>query len=297
MKNCLIVLVVLFLCFIAAVALEFFVNENGGRGFPRGQNYAVATWRDYGDPGLNDMQVTISTDEITIDTPPKPDAKATGGPVPFDRVVEKGHWRAHGFYCDSHLDAPTEIKVATELKNEDLELDAGHFFPGQSGTVTLVKVVRILDDVHSPYPVNVPGQKVSYPPPKGLIRPGMLEWDLQMLPWHADKIEVTGSVVNVYENRLSDGKQNNAFFTRYNNDGEEDQSEVYTYHSDRQDAPPLLVTVDRGRVTQVVGGAEDTADIPYVLPPAAPDAEESTPPTDSGSKTWPVWLFDMLFKK
>ena len=44
----------------------------------------------------------------------------------------------------------------------------------------------------TPIPAAMHATNVTYPPPKGLIHPGTLEWDLRMLPWRPDKIEGTG---------------------------------------------------------------------------------------------------------
>ena len=246
----------------------------------------IATWRNYDDPDLKGLQVTVGTDLIDVDVPATPT---------FKRIEEKGHWNLHSFFCDSHLDAPPEVIVARELKNEDLEVDIGRFLPNHPGKIVCVKVARTFDDDRPPYPVTVPGQTVSYPPPKGLIRVGMLEWDLDMLPWHADKIEAAPIVVIADTTTLSDGKRNQNYFPAFENKNDNDElPKVYTYRSDRADAPQLLVTVYHGKVTQVVGGAEETADIPYTLPPApAPDTAQEQD-KDTG---WVGWLFDLLFKK
>ncbi len=288
MKNCLIVLSVLFGCFVVAVFLQFELNLGSGRGFPGGLSYVVAEWRDYDDPGLIGLQVIISSDQITIDVPP---AKSGA----FKRTTEKGRWSSHNFYCDSHLDAPAAVVVASELKNEDLELDAGRFFSNHSGKITLVKISRGLKDYHPLFPVYAAGQTVSYPPPKGLIRPGMLECDLQTLPWRADDIESMTTPAVVDFNRLSDGSQNKNFLGNQNDPGDEPEpGQVYRFHTDRADLPPLLVTVYHGRVVQVVGGAEETADIPFTLPP--PRAPEEAP-AQGGKTSWAAWWFDLIFRK
>jgi hypothetical protein len=283
-KNFLIVIGVLFGCFVVACILVLMPTAGGGKGYAGGKSYMIATWRDYDDPDLKGLQVTVGTDRIDVDVPATPT---------FKRIEEKGHWNLHAFYCDTHLDAPAEMIVARELKNEDLELDVGHFIPSHPGKIVCVKMSRICEPF--PYPTTVPGQTVTYPPPKGLIRPGMLECDLQMLPWHSDKVEVTPTVVTVDTTTLSDGKKNQNYFS-WNQQNEDDPSSVYYYHSDRSDAPQLLVTVYHGRVVQVVGGAEETADIPYQLPP--PPAPEVPHGQDNDTDTgWAGWLFDLLFKK
>ncbi len=285
MKNFLIVLAVLCGCFVIACVLEYVLNMGGGSGTPGGLSYVVAEWRDYDDSGGTTLDATILKDQLILDMSDAHSSK---------RITEKGRWSAHAFYCDSHLDAPSEVEVARELKNEDLELDIGRFLPDRPGRITLVKSMRGLKEGYQPpYPVNVPGQTVSYPPPKGLIQPGMLECDLQTLPWRPDKIELAPSLVTVNTTTLSDGRSNRNYFPPY--DSIPEGSSVYTYHSDRRDAPKLLVTVYHGRVTQVVGGAEATADLPYNLPPPQPPPPEDTAQRED--KSWWSWLFDLLLKK
>ena len=269
MKNFLIVLAVLFGCFLVACFLEFAINENFGRGFKGGASRMVAVWRDF-DPGpLEGVQVTILPKRILVDLPRPGVAK---------RLTEEGHWTAHAFYVDSHLDAPAEIAIATEQRDGDLEIDLGHFLPEHPGKVTLVKFVRGGLEF-DPYPVATNRTKVTYPPPKGLIQPGTLEWDLHMLPWRPDRIESSALVVHaVYPDMLSDGKMNKGYYP--NDMGQtapQESSTIYTYHSDRPDLGPLLVTVQHGKVIQVLGGAEETADPPYQFPSPPSDDPSSTP--------------------
>jgi hypothetical protein len=286
MKNFLIVLGVLLGCFTIAVFLVLFLPAGIRAGAP-GTSYMIATWRDYDDADLKGLDVSVGTNDIVIDVPATP---------VYKQIMEKGHWNLHAFYCDSHVDSPPEVEVARELKNEDLEVDINRYLPSHAGKIICVKVARIIDIERPLYPENVPGQKVSYPPPKGLIRVGMLQWDLEMLPWRADHIESAPIVINVDTSTLSDGKRNQNFFPSEDagNDDNDELSQVYTYHSDRADAPKLLVTVYHGRVTEVTGGAEETSDVPYQLPPSPSPATESP---DDAQRSWAAWWFDLLFKK
>lgn len=279
MKNCLIIGVALFGCFALAAFLVFATCTNFGRGF---KSEMVATWIDYDDPGRTHLEVSIGPNVIFLVVPFKQS---------FKRIQTSGHWNMHAFYCDSHLDAPAEMVVARELKNEDLELDLGYFMPSRPGKILCVKTSRFNGPY--PYPTYVSGQHVSYPPPKGLIRPGMLKCDLEMLPWRADRIELTPTVVQVDTSTLSDGKENRSYFSSSNVHDGEDASAVYTYHSERSDVPKLLVTVYHGKVVQVVGGAEDTTDIPYTLP-TAPLRSDLLP---QDSPSFAGGLFDWFFKK
>lgn len=290
MKNCLIVLVVLLGCFAVAVWLVL-DPPGGGSGFmsineaARQHGVMVATWRDYDDQGLKGLQVTIATNLIIVDVP--------AAPV-YHRTTEPGHWNLHAFFCDSHVDSPPEVEVARELKNEDLDVDIGRFVPNHPGRITLVKELRGSMDEQPGYPVNM-GQTVSYPPPKGLIRVGMLECDLQALPWQPEQINVTSEPVVVNMSKLSDGSVIPNYFPDYARGNGQESTEVYSYHSDRPDAPKLLVTVYHGRVTEVTGGAEETSDIPYQLPAPKPSADESSAPKED--RTWVGWLFDLIFEK
>ncbi len=282
MRNCLIVVLFLLGCFAIALFLLF---GKGGRMPQRisGANYIAGTWRDYDDGPMHGLQVTISPVSIILDVPTDNQPR---------RITEKGHWTLHSFYVDSNLDVPPEVIVASELKNEDLEINLGHFVPGQPDKVTLVMVVRGFQ-TFNPYPVNKAGLVVNYPPPKGLIRPGMLEWDLQMLPWHADRVDLAPSVFNAYVDQLSDGKTNKEIYG-HSGDHHGDSSEIYTYHRDHPDATALLGTVDKGRVIKVTGGAEETADAPYRFPTAS---NEGTSSEDHRGRSWAEWLFDLIFTK
>lgn len=288
MRNCLIVLVVLVFCFFAAVFLLFAINTNFGRGFPGGMSLTMGEWRDYNDPGIIGLEVVLAPDEIIVDIPTT---------HIFKQVTEKGHWNLHGFYCDSHVDSPPEVEVAHELANEDLVVDIGRFVPGHPGKVTLVKVMRGAKGEPSLYPVYEPGQTVTYPPPKGMIREGMLECDLETLPWRADRIDVQSDEVHVDMTRLSDGSPNRNYFADETNSigNIDENAKIYSFHSDRDGVPKLLVTVYHGRVTEVTGGAEETADIPWQLP--APAAPADVAPARTASRTWGEWLFDLVFTK
>jgi hypothetical protein len=283
MKNCLIVIAVLFGCFVIAVILFFGLNTNWGRGFAGGEALMVGQWTNYDDPSLMGLEVTIIPNEIVIFALNQKTMK-------MESYKETGRWRSHAFYCDSHTDSPAEVQVASELPNEDLQLNLKYFSPSLPDQALCV-LKRRNPTVYHPYPVYAPGQTVTYPPPKGLIRPGMLECDLQTLPWRPDHVQLPDSVVDARPPQtLSDGTQIPQPPDPLDNPP---QNTVYTYHSDRADAPQLLVTVYHGRVIQVDGGAEETGDIPYAQPP--PPNSSETPKDDNSS--WAGWLFDLLFSK
>jgi hypothetical protein len=97
----------------------------------------------------------------------------------------------------------------------------------------------------------------------------MLEADLKNLPWQSGTVEDQGEDSEV-------------------------GPDIYHFHSDNPDLPELLVTVYKGKVTEVNGGAEGTTGPNFVNPidPANP-----APGYQEGSSSWSSWLFDLLFKK
>jgi len=288
MKNCLIVLLVLGGCFAVAGCLVLFPpGRSNGSGPPPGTPYMIAQWRNFNEGSLQGVEITVGTDRIDVDVPAVPQ---------YHRTETKGRWSGHTFYCDSHLDAPAEIAVARELPNEDLEVDAGHFFPDHPGKITLVKTSRCIDGERPPYPIVVPGQTVTYPPPKGLIKVGMLQCDLDTLPWNPGPIEIQPTVVHADTTQLSDGS--GRFYVPQNiQPNEQTSPELYTYHSDRPGIPSLLVTVNNGRVVEVRGGAEESDDPPWHLPPRPPPADDPAATPDASPRTWSEWLWDYLFTK
>lgn len=271
MKNFLIVLAVLFGCFLVAVYLVFFGSLTS---MPSRQ---IAEWRVYGDPSY---MIAIFPDVIYVD-----EINMTGQP---QRYTEKGTWRAHSFYCDSHLDAPAEIAVASEQGNEDLELDIGFLKGGPSQKLTAVKILRGNAEFH-PYPTYSNNDKVTYPPPRGLVHPGMLEADLQTLPWRPDRIDINPDEVQNAENAYQQGLP-------MPRDDNPTYKELYTYHSDRADLPQLRVTVEEGRVTRVEGGAEDTDDVPYQVP-SPPAREDGEQPEPASHASWIARFFFWLLSK
>jgi hypothetical protein len=279
MKNCLIIIGVLIGCAFVAAWLTL---------HPPGATYAndpsvphmIASWRDYEHDDLYGVEINVGTDRMDIDLSVPGVAK---------RIEVKGRWHMHAFYVDSHVDNPPEIMVAEQLKNEDLEVDIGRFVPTHPAKIVCVKTMRLVDQ-RPPYPVNDGKTKVAYPPPKGLIRVGMLKCDLETLPWQADRIES--------EPEPDRGPPPGGFFTGVPGVPREkphEQPQLYTFHSDRPDATNLLVTVDKGRVTEVNGGAEETSDIPYQLPPPTPPADQT--PAPEKARSWGEWLFDLVFTK
>lgn len=193
----------------------------------------------------------------------------------------KGHWTNKAFYSPSPDDPSQEVIVAKELPDEDLEVYLKYFDPSDPRTVTLVKSLRMPDEYH-PYPVGVPGQKESYPPPKGMIKPGMLEADLHALPWQPYTNEEPQYVM---EEQIVTGSYHGSTFTNA-------WPHVWVYKSDDPSLPELRVTTERGRVTQVVGGAEDAPGPSYFPPP-----DTTTSSTDDTNESWGQWLFDLLFRK
>ena len=105
-------------------------------------------------------------------------------------------------------------------------------------------------------------------------------------------------VVHVDQTTVSDGKTNKHYFPTLDEMADSTDNDettmIYNYHSDRPDAPKLLVSVYHGKVIQVDGGAEETTDIPYSLPGQSPPAPDSDQPENP---SWRQWISDLLFKK
>ena len=165
----------------------------------------------------------------------------------------EGNWRDKVFYTG---DGSTLMIAARELSNDDLEVHMAAFKDGDHRVFTAVKRVRAVDEVY-PYPILRKNQVVTYPPPRGLIRPGMLVADLQVLPWQP------------YDRKrpyLIAGESADAKFGTEIDDG---WPTVWCYKSDNPDLPELRVTTAKGRVTEVSGGAEETNEPVWTRPPDA----------------------------
>ena len=215
------------------------------------QTYLIGQWRDF---SQEDFEVQIVHNESSGETI----SISKSHKVVFEK---KGHWTNNTFYCASPTSPSDEVEVARELMDESLEVNMEFFDPYQYLKAICTKTQRGYKEPH-PYPVTEPGKVVAYPPPKGLIKPGMLQADLDYLPWGPDKTEMINS------------------------------GSIYCYHSDNPNLPELRVTVINGKVTDVVGGAEDTAGPSYSPPP-----DTTTTTEDNSNRSWTMWLFDLIFKK
>jgi len=182
---------------------------------------------------------------------------------------KEGRWANDTFYAKSGF-FDSEVAVAHAPDDHSLEVQMKYFDPSDTSTVTCTKIRRGYSEAH-PYPTReTRGLVVTYPPPKGLIRPGMLEADLQTLPWESPEIEVAG-------------------------ENSSDSVEIYSYRSDNPKLPVLKVTVVNGIVKEVIGGAENEPGPGWGETLASPVAASAA--ADGKDTSWVGWLFDLFFKK
>ncbi len=231
----------------------------------------IGWWRDYDDESIG--QITVFKTSISYYRQQK-----------LFRL--NGHWANRAFYSLASSDATTEVVVARELPNEDLEMNLSYFDSDDHRKITCVKIMRTSEEYH-PYPVRDLVLQVSYPPPKGMIKEGMLEADLHTLPWQAYTNE---EPQYVFEETI----KSNSYHGSHLVNG---WPHVFIYKSDDPKLPELRVTVEKGRVTQVVGGSEDAQGPSYMPPPDTTAQDQSTGDDENSRSSWVEWLFDLIFKK
>jgi hypothetical protein len=188
-----------------------------------------------------------------------------------------GVWSHNVFYPQDKV-GEDGAGIARILQNEDLEMD-----PPVPLEVTAVRSGRVPGDFH-PYPVGKPGDQPAYPPPKGLIKPGMLECDLAELPWHP-YVKDAPPILDPYH-----PNDHSAFGTNITNGW----PRTWHYKSDDPKLPELRVLVEKGRVTDVSGGAEDTQGVDYTSPFTP---EVSSEGDSEDSHTWLQWLIRVVLGK
>jgi hypothetical protein len=183
--------------------------------------------------------------------------------------VKNGKRANRAFSCDTP-DAQG-VAVASELPDESLEVRMVYFNPQDSRLVTFTKTYRSPRDEHL-FPPSHSFGTIAYPPPKGLFRVGMLEADMTMLPWASTNVALQG-------------------------EDSEIGPKIYHYRSDNPNLPELLVTVYKGKVTEVDGGAEQTNGSSYYDSNSTPTPSTDSNSTKSKDSSWTGWLFDLLFKR
>ncbi len=139
----------------------------------------------------------------------------------------EGHWRDDGFWY-TKPDGSGEVEVC-HLKNPlELEIHLSTLTSNEQGDAVLYKERGSDEEMKSMadrYPAPI-----TYPPPAGVIKFWMSEYELQNLPWHADRIEI-----HTEDPAYSRGK-------------------TYDYHSDNPQVGELQVVVKNHRVVKVIGG-------------------------------------------
>ena len=142
------------------------------------------------------------------------------------REVKQGEWRNNGFWCQAP-DSTDEVEVAKITSPEELELHESAFEPNNPKVDVLYKEqgnaaeMKAIADKYPP--------PITYPPPAGVIKYWMTEYELTTLPWKPDHLEITG-------------------------DEPYSLGVVYVYRSDDPHLDKLQVTVKNHRVVEVKGG-------------------------------------------
>jgi len=262
------------LFFLAVFVLFIFIAEYFLMHSSGASAGVVGWWMDYEDSSISPITVF----------------KTNIGYYRHEKLCEvNGHWTNKMFYGSLPSNPSEEVVVAKELPNEDLEMYLKYFDPEDSRTITCVKNMRTSEEYH-PYPVRVPGQKVKYPPPKGMIQVGMLQTDLENLPWEAYS---TGPTPAMHQEMMLNGNLNSyhgsTFFNAW--------PALHLYKSDDPNLPELRVTTEKGRVIQVVGGAEDAPGPSYVPPPDTSSGDQAVDDSENSNSTWTEWLFNLIFRK
>lgn len=219
--------------------------------------YLIGVWTDF---NQSSFEVTVSNKDISVKQ----------GNSTYEK---KGHWENNTFYCSSDSSPPAEVAVAHELANESLQVEMKYFNPTDTSVFICTKTQRGYNEAN-PTPTSDSGAAVTYPPPKGAIKVGMLEADLQYLPWKSYKVEMQG------------------------NDSIHGPN-IYCYRTDDPKLPELRVTVFNGSVTEVVGGAEDEPDSSALGSTNNGASSEKTPASSpqKDNFSWTLWLFKLIFDK
>jgi hypothetical protein len=189
-----------------------------------------------------------------------------------------GTWSHNVFYPEGKV-GDDSAAIAHILPNEDLVMDLNKFDPPVPLEVTAVLFERVPGTFH-PYPLGSPDDKESYPPPKGMIKPGMLECDLANLPWQPFVKDPV--IMDPYH-----PNDHSAFGTNISNGF----PRTWHYKSDDPKLSELRVLVEKGHVTEVNGGAEDAQGTDYPTP-SIPEVG-----ADNGSNGWIHWLIGVVLGK
>jgi hypothetical protein len=139
---------------------------------------------------------------------------------------KQGEWRDNGFWCQKP-DGSGEVEVVKTLNTEEVEFHQSAFYPGNQEIDVLYKE-RGNDAEMQALAAKYP-PPITYPPPAGVIKYWMTEYELTSLPWKPDHLEVTGD--EPYSRGI-----------------------IYVYRSDNPQLDKLEVTVKNHRVVQIKGG-------------------------------------------
>jgi hypothetical protein len=141
-----------------------------------------------------------------------------------------GQWRDDGFWY-SKPDGSGDVEVCHLQDPLNLEIHLSAFNSGEQGDNVLYKERgsdEEMKEITNRYPAPI-----TYPPPADVFKFWMSEYELNSLPWRADRIEV------------------------WNDDPAYSRAKIYDYHSDNPQIPQLQVTVKNHRVVKVSSGTSD----------------------------------------
>jgi hypothetical protein len=144
-------------------------------------------------------------------------------------VTLQGEWRDGGFWCPNP-NGDGEIEVAKLLDAEDVELQESAFDPHRTDTEVLYKKEGSEEEMRAMAAKYPP--PYTFPPPAGVIKPGMTEFQLDSLPWKPDQVMPTDP------------------------DMPYSRGTIFVFHSDDSRFDPLRVTIKNHRVVQMQGGYE-----------------------------------------
>ncbi len=137
-----------------------------------------------------------------------------------------GRWHDDGFWIPK-ADGSGDVEIAKLKSPEELEVHIAAFDPKIDEVNVLYKQRgndAEMKAIADRYPLPL-----TYPPPSGVIKFWMTEYDLKSLPWKSDHTEIY--IEDAYS-----------------------RSVKFTYHSDNPKIEPLIVTVKNHRVAKIEGG-------------------------------------------
>ena len=103
--------------------------------------------------------------------------------------AKEGEWRNGGFWCAAS-GGSGDVEAVKMLDEENVELHMSTLDPGNETVLKLYKTMGSEAEaqaIKARYP-----EPIRYPPPDGVIRVGMTEYQLRSLPWKIEEVETVG---------------------------------------------------------------------------------------------------------